>query len=149
MMKKALVVFGSLMLCMGCSHGKKFNTAGAKVSKGGFTMEAGWVKDKKTHFDVGMTFTNTGSKPLLIAESDVHCSHGGVEGIVTGIDSSLGVAAGGTNTATLHCKLGTPVKEGSYKIELKKVYANPSGDASTKGSEVASNLSLVLEHEKR
>jgi len=44
--------------------------------------------------------------------------------------------------------LGTAVKEGAFKVELRKVYANPNGDATTKGSEVASNLVLVMQPEK-
>ena len=148
MLKKSLVLLGSLMLCLGCSHGKKFSTEGAKVSKNGFTLSAGWVKDKTKRFDAGINLSNDSKKPLLIEAGNVRYSHGDTEGSVTGIDGSMGVAAGGSNSFTLHCNLGTAVKGGAFKVELKKVYANPNGDATTKGSEVASNLVLVLQPEK-
>lgn len=149
-MKKVLGLLALVILVptISCSHGKKFSTAGAKVSKNGFTLEANWVKDKGKKFDAGIVLANSGKTPLLLEAGAVRCFHGETEGSLTGIDGTVGIPTGGSNSLTVHCNLGTKVSEGAYKLEIVKVWSNPSGDASGKGKEVASNLVLVLQPEK-
>jgi hypothetical protein len=114
--------------------------------KGLMTMTVAWVKDKTKKFDVDFTIKNESDKSgIIVYLQDMGCARGDTSGQLkhtffnTG-ERTIDFRAHQQKHFSMVCDLGGEVKSGTFKINITKVYDNPSMDGKTTGKILASDL---------
>ncbi len=140
MMKHVLVVV-ALAALMACG-GKKIvmtdnNTAKAS---GVMSLTVGWVKDKGKKFDINFTMRNESeSKSLIVYLHDLNCYRGTAMGEMRHKDQVVDFRVGQSKTFTLVCRQTGDAK-GAMRLNIAKVYDNPSNDGRVPGKVIATNI---------
>ena len=132
---------GLAFLAEACSHHKVTlapeSTTGGKT--GILTFNRVELKDKKRKFDVLTEVRNESTKPILFFVEDLKCSRGGTEGILQSTDAMIFLHAGESRGTRYTCELPARTM-GEFKLNVSKVYDNPSGDGRTPGKTIANDV---------
>ena len=106
------------------------------------------VKDKGDKFHVISRIDNESNKPILVFFGGLTCFKGKKEGLPKysfGIgEQYINIPSGSSKTVKFWCELNQPVQQGRYRVVIKKVFDNPSGDGRTPGKAIAENLSFEI-----
>ena len=106
------------------------------------------VKDKGDKFHVISRLDNETDKPILVLFGGLACFKGKTEGLAKysfGIgEQYINIPPGSSKPVKFWCELNQPVPTGHYRVVIKKVFSNPSGDGRTPGKAIAENLSFEI-----
>jgi hypothetical protein len=142
---KRLLVFAFIgTLFAGCGH-KIVNPGNVATGKDKvLSAYAGWVKDKGKKYDLDFHLRNDSDKPIIVFLADLTCMRGDVQGVLkhtffnTG-ERTINIRPGAEKSSNMVCNLGTKTK-GDFKITVKNVFSNPSGDGVNAGQVIAKDI---------
>jgi hypothetical protein len=148
-LKSVLYILPFLVLTVvGCRSAQMITPASVNVTDNkAVQMHVNWIKDKKTKFDTEMSVNNTSVKPILFYLGEMSCARGEVSGQLkhtffnTG-ERTIDFKTGETKIFRMVCVIGAATK-GDFKIEIAKVYANPSSDGKTKGEAIGGPITFT------
>ena len=131
----------------GCAHShKEFTPATQTVTVPGvISCWGNWIKDKGDKFDVSFSIRNDSPDAFaLVFLSDISGGRGDAEGTVRHSawagERTIDMRPGQLKTFTLTCGYQREVHAGDYRIEIHKVFENPTHDGRTPGKVVAENV---------
>lgn len=142
---KHLIVALSLLSFMACGGKKIVMTEGNTAKADGvMAMTVAWVKDKGKKYDIRLSLTNEREEPVIVFLSDIGCFKGNLKGEAkhtffnTG-ERTIDFNPGESKTFNLVCRLSAE-NSGATRINIARVYDNPSGDGKTTGKVIARNI---------
>ena len=143
---KHLFVAVSLLGLMACGGKKVVMTEGNQAKADGVLgMTVAWVKDKGSKYDIRLTLTNERDEEgVIVYLHDVHCYKGALKGEAkhtffnTG-ERTIDFKPGESKSFNLVCRVGSETT-GPVRINIARVYENPSNDGKTAGKVIAKNI---------
>jgi hypothetical protein len=130
-----------------CLAGKvEISPADNKVTiPGVVTLYGEWIKEKGKKYDLSFAIQSEAPKNIIIQLSDMHCSHGDMQGELEHTFFNVGEKVINfkpheLKKFTFVCKIGSKVETGEYKIVVDTVYENASGDGKTLGKGLAKEV---------
>lgn len=106
------------------------------------------VKDKGKHYDVDGRIHNQTDQSILVLFGGINCFKGSLEGVphypLWIGEQHIDIPASSAKPLKFSCKLGRKVSDGKYRLAIRKVFENPSGDGKTPGKALAENISFEL-----
>lgn len=134
-------------IAVGCAH-KKFVSDKVAIKEGVISMWADWVKPKGKKFDMHFHIKNESEKTIIVMLRDMNCMRGDKTGQIrytffnTG-ERMIDLGPGIDKHANMVCDLGVDVGGGDFKVNLARVYDNPSHDGKTPGEVLAVGIKWV------
>lgn len=111
-----------------------------------FSLRVPWIKNKGDKYDVRLILHNENpEKGIIVFLSDLTCKRGNIAGMLkhtffnTG-EKVIDFKPNETKEMTLVCRT-EGAENGDFKLNLSKVYENPSLDGKTVGKVIAKDLS--------
>jgi hypothetical protein len=147
-MRHALLVFSVMVTFIGAGAWAKqvLEPKNNQASvKGVVTLTVDWIKDKKSKFDLHILIHNEQSNSgIIVFLGSMGCGRGALNGQLkhtffnTG-EKTIDFRPNQTKEFTLVCQLPSATK-GIYKINLGKIWDNPTLDGKTTGKSLADDL---------
>ena len=120
--------------------------------KGVLSVSADWIKEKGDKFDIRLNLENEADFPVIVMLHELRCMRGKKEASLkhATISAALNIGektidleAHEVKSFTLVCPhRGEPI--GEYKVIVKSVYSNRSGDGKTKGDLLAKDIDWAV-----
>jgi hypothetical protein len=117
-------------------------------AKGIVTVEIPWINDEGDSYDVQFRVTNDNDdKGMIIFMSDLSCKRGNVTGrlkytFFNAGERTIDFKPGETKEFKMVCKTEDH-KKGDFKLNIARIYNNPSLDGKTVGKIIAKGLSFT------
>ena len=146
-MKNLLLAALIAVLGVSCAKRVQISPEKSNVNKGGIEASANWLKDKGKKFDIQFAITNNSEKDAIIHLHDISCAKGALQGQIkhtffnTG-ERKIDLHRGEKKMFNFVCNYGSKT-EGDYKVSIKRVYDNPTGDGVNTGKGMAENINWV------
>lgn len=143
---KHLIVALALVTLAACGGKKVVMTAGNEAKADGvLAMTVAWVKDKGSKFDIRLTLRNERDEEgVIVYLHDINCYKGALKGEAkhtffnTG-ERTMDFKPGEAKSFNLVCRVGSETT-GPMRINIARVYENPSNDGKTAGKIIAKNI---------
>jgi hypothetical protein len=137
-------LIAAVFLILGCSHAVIIKTEDSELVKDGVAIKATSIQDKRKKFDIQMSVSNRTGKNIIFLLSDMTCTKGGVIGRILHTffnagERTIDMRVGQTKSFHFVCDFEDSV-EGDYKIVIRRVVENPSGDGKTQGKLITENV---------
>jgi hypothetical protein len=131
-MKILLLILSFSVFITSCGS-KKVNVNGKSYDvKGTAQLYAGFLKDKKSKYDLEINGTSISKTPIVIQKGDLACGKGETQGKIIKIGRVkapyIVLNVGKFTNFYIVCKLDTKV-EGKYYLQINKLYKTANKDS--------------------
>jgi len=123
----------------------------AVEESGSFRITATEVVDKEEKWNVRTNVQNlTNDKTILFFIRQMHCFRGEHEGALEHAFAGIGerkinIAPASSKSFNFLCSFESAQKSGAFRIEVERIFSNPSGDGATPGATLAKDVVLTVQ----
>jgi hypothetical protein len=152
-MRKLTPLLGLLTLVLGtsCAQKRDLRLTENEIKKEGvLSVGAVWIKNKDggKKYDLELHLTNLSEKPILTTLGELQCFRGRARGafkhhFFNAGERMINFAPFERKDFKMVCDIGSK-EVGDFKVVVKFVYANPSGDGYSKGEVIAKDIEWTL-----